>query len=59
MTYVEFGSGHRKLHLLWEVLLFPGWCLLTVTVALGCGGGDAEGKVVFFPFFSFLFNVWF
>lgn len=53
MTSVEFGSGHRKLHPLWEVLLSPGWCLLTVTVALGCGGGDAEGKV--FCLFSFFF----
>lgn len=33
-----FGSGHRKLRLLWEALLVPGWCLLAVTASLGWGG---------------------
>lgn len=43
-----------ELHLLWEVLLSPGWCLLTVTVALGSGG--LRGKLsAFFPFFFFCF----
>lgn len=58
MTSAGFGSGHRNLHPLWEVLS-AGWCLLTVTVPLGWRGeGGPEGRLFcFFPFlFGFMFG---